>query len=208
MAYEAPGVAGDRRRPGLFVPALQGEVFGRRTASTAVRFGRVVRCAARTRRADVRHRSRAWHVLKWVGLAISVLLALPYALSGRRLQWTQLEGGRSIRMHNGYIQYGWTSGGVRHGRPFYREGQRFRVSRVPFWPVLLWPPVQVFGTSPRAIRVMTWVPFLVVMTPTAFLWYRDCLTPPGHCQDCGYDLTGNVSGRCPECGEQIHTRSS
>ena len=23
----------------------------------------------------------------------------------------------------------------------------------------------------------------------------------GHCGKCGYDLTGNVSGRCPECGE-------
>ena len=23
---------------------------------------------------------------------------------------------------------------------------------------------------------------------------------PGHCQQCGYDLTGNVSGICPECG--------
>lgn len=22
----------------------------------------------------------------------------------------------------------------------------------------------------------------------------------GHCQKCGYDLTGNVSGLCPECG--------
>jgi hypothetical protein len=27
--------------------------------------------------------------------------------------------------------------------------------------------------------------------------------PPGHCQKCGYDLTGNVSGRCPECGTPI-----
>jgi hypothetical protein len=24
--------------------------------------------------------------------------------------------------------------------------------------------------------------------------------PPGFCQACGYDLTGNVSGRCSECG--------
>jgi hypothetical protein len=24
---------------------------------------------------------------------------------------------------------------------------------------------------------------------------------PGHCQNCGYNLTGNVSGRCPECGK-------
>ena len=23
------------------------------------------------------------------------------------------------------------------------------------------------------------------------------------CVDCGYDLTGNVSGRCPECGQVI-----
>ncbi len=25
----------------------------------------------------------------------------------------------------------------------------------------------------------------------------------GQCQKCGYDLTGNVSGRCPECGEVV-----
>lgn len=24
--------------------------------------------------------------------------------------------------------------------------------------------------------------------------------PAGHCRSCGYNLTGNVSGRCPECG--------
>jgi uncharacterized RDD family membrane protein YckC len=27
--------------------------------------------------------------------------------------------------------------------------------------------------------------------------------PDHYCRDCGYDLTGNVSGRCPECGWQI-----
>ncbi len=26
---------------------------------------------------------------------------------------------------------------------------------------------------------------------------------PGHCGQCGYDLTGNVSGVCPECGWKI-----
>ena len=29
-------------------------------------------------------------------------------------------------------------------------------------------------------------------------WRRE-----GRCLRCGYDLTGNVSGRCPECGESI-----
>jgi hypothetical protein len=27
--------------------------------------------------------------------------------------------------------------------------------------------------------------------------------PSHYCVDCGYDLTGNVSGRCPECGREI-----
>lgn len=27
--------------------------------------------------------------------------------------------------------------------------------------------------------------------------------PPGFCQKCGYDLTGNVSGVCPECGTGV-----
>ncbi|MDB5356511.1 MAG: hypothetical protein JWN24_2964 [Phycisphaerales bacterium] len=27
--------------------------------------------------------------------------------------------------------------------------------------------------------------------------------PPGHCLACGYDLTGNVSGTCPECGRKV-----
>ncbi len=26
---------------------------------------------------------------------------------------------------------------------------------------------------------------------------------PGHCPKCDYDLTGNVSGVCPECGTEI-----
>lgn len=28
--------------------------------------------------------------------------------------------------------------------------------------------------------------------------------PPGPCHKCGYDLTGNVSGRCPECGIPVN----
>jgi hypothetical protein len=31
--------------------------------------------------------------------------------------------------------------------------------------------------------------------------------PPGFCQGCGYDLTGNTSGMCPECGENVYGQS-
>ncbi len=44
--------------------------------------------------------------------------------------------------------------------------------------------------------------------PALYLWARYLTIPtPGHCQRCGYDLTGNVSGTCPECGTGIPDNS-
>ncbi len=49
-----------------------------------------------------------------------------------------------------------------------------------------------------------WFPLLVVGIPSGYmLWRRHRRIPPGHCQKCGYNLTGNVSGVCPECGEKV-----
>jgi len=33
--------------------------------------------------------------------------------------------------------------------------------------------------------------------------FRKRVFPPGHCDWCGYDLTGNTSGTCPECGKPL-----
>jgi predicted amidophosphoribosyltransferase len=49
-----------------------------------------------------------------------------------------------------------------------------------------------------------WLPFAAITIPTALLSWRDrrrCL--PNHCQSCNYNLTGNTSGTCPECGAPI-----
>lgn len=34
-------------------------------------------------------------------------------------------------------------------------------------------------------------------------WWRTTRHRRGHCRKCGYNLTGNVSGRCPECGTEV-----
>jgi hypothetical protein len=45
-----------------------------------------------------------------------------------------------------------------------------------------------------------------VAAPWRFVqWWRR--PRPGCCQGCGYDLTGNVSGRCPECGRPTVARA-
>lgn len=36
-------------------------------------------------------------------------------------------------------------------------------------------------------------------------WWRADRHRRGHCRKCGYNLTGNVSGRCPECGKDIES---
>ncbi len=38
-------------------------------------------------------------------------------------------------------------------------------------------------------------------------WRRNRLQPPGTCRECGYDLTGNESGVCPECGMAIGVKN-
>ena len=47
----------------------------------------------------------------------------------------------------------------------------------------------------------------VALAGRVALWrYRRRAVPPGRCRSCGYDLTGNTSGRCPECGTAIGGR--
>lgn len=43
---------------------------------------------------------------------------------------------------------------------------------------------------------LSWVLIAFLIGPLRRVWWPDC----GHCRNCRYDLTGNTSGVCPECG--------
>ena len=64
-----------------------------------------------------------------------------------------------------------------------------------------WGPVT--GTQLCYLRIPLWMPFLAVAIPTGLSFWRHRRPPEGHCQKCGYDLTSNVSGVCPECGARL-----
>ena len=61
------------------------------------------------------------------------------------------------------------------------EGSRYSDLVVPTWAWAVW-----------------WIAWTVVMWRH---WAREHIKlMPGRCRGCGYDLTGNTSGECPECG--------
>ena len=67
----------------------------------------------------------------------------------------------------------------------------------------LWYPKSAFEGSVGLLIIPLWMPFLVVFVPSLILLWRSRPPNPGHCPNCDYDLTGNVSGVCPECGTKI-----
>lgn len=79
--------------------------------------------------------------------------------------------------------------GVQYTRVFYGGIEQDTVSR--HWRLPLWASVLLFSAYP----------FVALIGSRARLRHRRRVR--GLCVECGYDLTGNVSGKCPECGTEI-----
>ena len=53
-----------------------------------------------------------------------------------------------------------------------------------------------------------WFPVLALLTALYPYFVRRQSHPSGHCQSCGYDLTGLISNKCPECGMLVDVVSN
>lgn len=88
---------------------------------------------------------------------------------------------------------------IRHLRPAPLRRFAYRSTTFGPLPGSTAPTIQV-----RGLRMDTGVPMgLFIAYPfVAFVraQYRRRRHKPGHCLNCEYDLTGNTSGVCPECG--------
>ncbi len=90
---------------------------------------------------------------------------------------------------------------------FYRcENFGFRM------PTLEWRPSRMCGYEPQQPQyaILTiplgWPAVLLTML-SVYVLRRNRRYPRGHCQSCGYNLTNNTTGTCPECGERaLHKR--
>ncbi len=167
---------------------------------------------------------RKRRILKWVGLVTSLILGLPWGLSEiwtfqySREWWEPIgDGPDGLPV---YIRLSLGDGTVhcRHG--WGPEGTHWSVSWN-HWPLEIvirpWTWVPQFerskswgkkGAHETDVTVPLFLPFMIVASLTGIVWWPDRRIPPGHCQKCGYSLTGNVSGVCPECGEKISLQQS
>jgi hypothetical protein len=141
--------------------------------------------------------------LKWVMLGVTVLLALacgPWSVTYVGPRVTFAAGGALIHVQ------------VAKSRAWPED---FPITPVWRWEfrrptseVLLgcWHPGRFVSDSfVRMYQLSLWIPLVLAVTATLLIFARDRQrrVPSGHCPNCDYELTGNVSGVCPECGERV-----
>ncbi|MEE9297239.1 MAG: hypothetical protein V3W34_20045 [Phycisphaerae bacterium] len=140
---------------------------------------------------------RTRRILKWAGLAACLLIAAAWVgsiFAGVVCQVGKVDFAVGLGFV-GYSSYAAPRGAPRVELIWFTQGV------APRWEQMTWlPEWSSSGPGILAVWIPLWIPLLIVATPTFIAWRLDRRYPPGHCQRCGYDLTGNVSGRCPECG--------
>jgi hypothetical protein len=138
--------------------------------------------------ARLRRRGR---ILKWAGLVGSLLIALAWIGTLGWIAAYQVGYSHNIMLQGGTL---WMIP-IANGATVVEWHPSLNLT----W----WWWSRPFGPIPGTICIPLWIPFLLVVIPTMALWRMDRrVVPPGHCRNCGYNLTGNVSGVCPECGEK------
>ncbi len=160
-----------------------------------------------------RRRSRVRWVLKWAGTVACglILVAIVASLVWLRIVLFNDDGGgislfplelfvswvdtSSLASSSWFFAYAWS----------YSDWGDWRdqLSQCP------WVPT--FERDAQGVAYLSmplWLPFVLLAIPSALLWWADRRRiRPGGCSNCGYDLTGNVSGRCPECGAAAEAKT-
>ena len=157
--------------------------------------------------------SRARRILKWTGAGLSLLVIAVLFASSRYECTIIITRQLAIHVDSGYLRTAIASFDFISDLKLKTEVR----ARSPNSPMGLWDgptiiPMEPWGGSYAWVQpngkastyhTSFWVLILLTAIPTAWLWHRDRRRiRPGHCPRCDYNLTGNSSGVCSECGEK------
>lgn len=160
-------------------------------------------------RATMPRRKRICRTMRWSGV---VLCALSAGSWGVNLRWIpSIAGPRfTVFVAEGGI---WSFGPGRTCKEtnppqLSLDIDRYIPSRYFSWPRFDGPDYEDGELlTAWVIFLPLWVPFLLgVLLAVTCTWRRRRSKPLGHCRTCGYNLEGNMSGICPECGSRIPMR--
>lgn len=135
--------------------------------------------------------------LKWIGLVVSALTLTVWCLSSYSVLMWALFGGVMLEVGFGLIDFNWALPNE------LQEVSGWGIERHPDGPdrVRCGQAMLKLLVPSQYASVPFWMVFAAVAIPTFIFWYLDRRRYPlGSCTNCGYNLTGNISGRCPECG--------
>jgi hypothetical protein len=141
---------------------------------------------------------RPRRVVKWTGIALIATVGAAALLSGFvKVAWI-LPGHQVFQLIGGGISWFWPRGPFQIGSSM--TGGSLDVQWHP-WCANLFGWRLSYGVSGALSEgwLPLWLPLVVLAAPTAWAWRADA---HGHglCPTCRYDLAGNTTGICPECG--------
>lgn len=147
---------------------------------------------------------RRGRILKWVGLGLCSLLIVAWGVSLR--WWVKVRGPPiEVWLVDGNLSVLNQSDRLEPLKTWRFEVESVRSSSVRWLHGLCLPQEFVLPDgSNLGFAVPLGSPLLILLPVSVALWRHNRRRPPkGYCQTCGYDLTGNVTGVCPECGEAV-----
>jgi hypothetical protein len=131
------------------------------------------------------------------------------------LYWGGPSGVRNAWVHNGFSGP-WDGSGAGADAPeglvyYIRTLDEFCSNSATDWRYVLGGVLPRCGANDRLIREYTfeelvvpfWIPLAVLGAGVAYVLIRSRRLHEGLCRRCGYNLTGNVTGTCPECGAWV-----
>lgn len=153
--------------------------------------------------------TRFARVLKWATLLVTALLVALVPIACLEYRWLSLthvvKDGYALTVEAGAVNFTMFDQNARSlpsGSFLLPDGSVVPSIRSPQGSG--WHSIPCVAHRPLVgwmLSLPLWFLALIAAAVSFRLWVRVYpRRPHGACQNCGYDLTGNISGRCPECG--------